>query len=112
MARSYRKSFIETSGGFENLYAHSIFCSWDFGISSRKAAQLKHTSIYNELRELLHDMYDSFDDQTTLSRFWMIAVQITAHVLVFGMLGGLGVGLWIALQVKMVQIKMINSVFI
>lgn len=98
MARSYRKSYIETSGGVRNMYAHKIFCSWDFGISNLRAAQLKHTSIHNELKEVLHDITSCKESISRLRHFWIICAQITAHLLIFGMLAGLGVGIWILLQ--------------
>lgn len=99
MARSYRKSFIETAGVEPNLYAHKIFCSWDFSISNSNAAQLKHNSIYNELQEIINDLHHASEKPTRLQAFWTFTTQCTAHVLVFCMLGGLGLGLWALLQI-------------
>lgn len=50
MARSYRRSFIETSGGLKNVYAHKVFCGWDYSIATKEGAQLKSNAIYNELK--------------------------------------------------------------
>lgn len=50
MAKSYRRSFIETQGGLKNVYAHKIFCGWDYSIATQEAADLKSSSIYNELK--------------------------------------------------------------
>jgi hypothetical protein len=55
VAESYRRSFIETEGGLQNVFASKIFCAWDFGIATKEAAALKSSAIYNELRELLSD---------------------------------------------------------
>lgn len=99
MARSYRASFIETSGGMQNMFTHKIFCSWDYGVSNRKAAQLKHTTIYNELKECLQDIYDSPEKLSTARRFWIISSQLTAHLIVFCMLAGLAFGMWTLLQI-------------
>lgn len=99
MARSYRASFIETSGGMKNMFTHKIFCSWDYGISNRKAAQLKHNTIYNELKECLQDIYDSPEKLSPLRRFWIISSQLTAHLIVFCMLAGLAFGMWTLLQI-------------
>lgn len=99
MARSYRTSFIETYGGVPNMYAQKIFCSWDFGISNEKAAELKHNSIYIDLKEVLSDLQKAPADKTMVQEFWTFCTQITAHVLVFSMLAGLGVGMWSLLQV-------------
>ncbi|CAD7091086.1 unnamed protein product [Hermetia illucens] len=98
MARSYRRSFIETSGGIRHMYTHKIFCAWDFGISNSKAAQLKHLSIANELREILQMINNTEIKLTKLQRFWIACTRTTAHLLVFGMIIGLGVGMWMLLQ--------------
>ncbi|XP_054273355.1 transmembrane channel-like protein 5 isoform X2 [Macrosteles quadrilineatus] len=55
MASSYRKSFIETAGGIKNIYAHKVFCGWDFSIATEKAAKLKAESLARELKELMED---------------------------------------------------------
>lgn len=57
-AESYRKSFIAQSGG-ESLKAHKLFCSWDFGISNQRAADMKRFSIYHELKSILNELHDS-----------------------------------------------------
>lgn len=55
MARSYRKSFIETAGGLKNVYAHKVFCGWDFSIATENAAKLKSESLARELKELMKE---------------------------------------------------------
>lgn len=104
MARSYRRSFIETSGGVQNIFAHKIFCSWDFGISNKKAALLKHQAIFNDLQETLNEFYHMPEKPTKMQYFYIILGQITAHILVFVMLAGLGVGMWAALNVRSIQL--------
>lgn len=99
MARSYRRSFIETSGGVHNIFAHKIFCCWDFGISNKKSADLKHQTIFNDLQETLNEFYHTPEEPTKLQSMYIILGQITAHALVFVMLAGLGVGMWAALNV-------------
>lgn len=99
MARSYRRSFIETAGGTQNLYALKIFCSWDFSITNRKAAQLKHMNIYNELQEVLNDIHHEAPKPSRLQAFWTLCIQLTAHVLVVCMLAGIGLGLWTLLKI-------------
>lgn len=57
MASSYRKSFIETAGGIKNIYAHKVFCGWDFSIATEKAAKLKSESLARELQVSLLVVY-------------------------------------------------------
>lgn len=99
MARSYRRSFIETAGGVPNLYVHKIFCAWDFSISNYKMAQLKHNSIFNELQEIVNDLHYVPEEPNRIQAFWTFTTQVTAHVLVFCMLAVLGLGLWTILKI-------------
>lgn len=100
MARSYRKSFIESYGGLKNFYSHKIFCSWDFGISIKKAADLKQKSIYNEIKEMLSESERDKEKLTKWKYFYDKAVQASAHFLVFALLAGLAIGMWALLQVR------------
>ncbi|GLH12232.1 TMC5_1 protein, partial [Gryllus bimaculatus] len=81
MAKSYRKSFIETSQGIKNIYAHKIFCGWDFGIATEESAILKSKSILNELKELLSEDEKSDMSQNCKMRCHIIGVRICVHIL-------------------------------
>lgn len=98
MAQSYRTSFIETSGG-ESLNAHKLFCSWDYGISNKKAAQMKQRSIFNGLQMILDELYDTEEEPSFWNNFWTSVTQMAAHMFVFGILAGLGYAIWKFLQV-------------
>lgn len=76
-AESYRKSFIAQSGG-ESLKAHKLFCSWDFGISNQRAANLKRHSIYLELRTILNEL---IDNEFQLSMWQRIGCLIISMVI-------------------------------
>lgn len=97
MARSYRRTFIESSG-ITSTYADKIFCAWDFGISNEKMARLAHKSLFNELREMLNELEKPKLDKTFIRKFWNIALKISSHFLVLFMLAGLGVGMWTMLK--------------
>lgn len=99
MARSYRRSFIETSGGIRSMLAHKIFCSWDFGISNNRAAQLKHKAIFLELKEVVNEMDDSEEDPPFLQQLYSIGLKFVANCLVFVMIAGLGAGMWVLMRV-------------
>lgn len=88
MARSYRRSFIETSGG-ESMDAHQIFCSWDCSISYAKAAEMKRQSIYNELKKILSELRGDYDDSNVWSKFWIVVSQICANLFVIGIYASL-----------------------
>jgi hypothetical protein len=50
MARSYRRTFIETAGDLRSTFAHKVFCAWDFSTATNEAAALRSKSVYNELK--------------------------------------------------------------
>ncbi|XP_053690340.1 transmembrane channel-like protein 5 [Sabethes cyaneus] len=98
MARSYRVSFIESSGAVHNVLTHKIFCSWDFGIANEKAAQLKHASIYQELREHLTVLNRPAVPSGKWYRLRSTAFHLTAHLTVLLMITSIGYGTWMLLQ--------------
>ena len=97
VARSYRTCYIETSGGIHNLYASKIFCGWDFGVASYKAASLCSASIYRELKELLAEA-DSRSRPQFLKRLGMFLYQCGMTILVLTVMAAMGVLLWVLLE--------------
>lgn len=97
-AQSYRYSYIEEVGLKPNRYAHKLFSSWNFSISSQKAAQLKHTQIYYEIAEVLAE----FQSHKKRTGRWQTTcawtMHATAHILVVCVLVLLGLGHWSLLQ--------------
>ncbi|XP_058815409.1 transmembrane channel-like protein 7 [Topomyia yanbarensis] len=98
MARSYRISFIEASGAVHNVLTHKIFCSWDFGIANEKAAQLKHSSIYQDLREYLTIINRSEGPSGKWQSVRSYLFHLTAHLIVLIMITAVGYGIWMLLQ--------------
>ncbi|XP_057323077.1 transmembrane channel-like protein 5 isoform X1 [Microplitis mediator] len=97
VSKSYRKCFIETSGGIHNLYANKIFCGWDYNITSYKAASLRSSSIYRELKELLAET-DTCNDSSCLARFYKFFIQFIVNCLVIMAIIGTGVLIWTLLN--------------
>ncbi|XP_031778182.1 transmembrane channel-like protein 3 [Nasonia vitripennis] len=98
VARSYKKCYIETSSGANNRYANKIFCSWDWGISSQKAASLRSASIYRELEELLWDSKNLVTTSSCCTRIWTHLIRITMTTLILAVMCGTGVLLWLLLN--------------
>nr|CAI5856321.1 unnamed protein product [Callosobruchus analis] len=98
VAKSYRKNFIETEGGSKNVYAHKVFCGWDYNIATKDAARLKHRAIYNELKELLYDAVHKTEDRSCFHRFLTIGIQLSMHVLILFVLIGIGSLLWFLME--------------
>lgn len=98
MASSYRRNFIETEGGLKNVFAHKIFCGWDYGIATKEAANLKSSSIFLELRELLNDIELNRNKSSFLASFWSRMIQLIVNVLVIVAFMVIGYLLWIYLE--------------
>ena len=50
ISKSYKKNYIEGSGAFDFYYVSRVFCGWDYGITAKNSAGLRHKSISNELK--------------------------------------------------------------
>lgn len=88
-AESYRKSFIATSGG-EALKAHKLFCSWDFGISNKRSANMKCDSIYFELRTILNELYDSEYQMSIWQKVGCYVISVAIWIFTIVVLIGTG----------------------
>ncbi|KDR19382.1 Transmembrane channel-like protein 5 [Zootermopsis nevadensis] len=98
MARSYRRTFIETAGGLKNVVTHKVFCGWDFSIATGEAAALKSKSIYNELKELLEDMKKEDKELTCQGKFFLLIVRIFLNVFIGLVLASTGLIIWFLLR--------------
>ncbi|VEN60992.1 unnamed protein product [Callosobruchus maculatus] len=95
---SYRKNFIETEGGTKNVYAHKVFCGWDYSIATKDAARLKHRAIYNELKELLYDAVHKKEDRSCFQNFLIFGLQLSMHVMILFLLIGIGSLVWFLME--------------
>uniref|UniRef100_A0A336LSF5 CSON002460 protein n=1 Tax=Culicoides sonorensis TaxID=179676 RepID=A0A336LSF5_CULSO len=99
VARSYRRSFIESSGAVHKLFSHKILCAWDFNLCFIRGAKMKRDAIVQDFKELLADLNTKAEiSETNWRRFWNLMSQMTAHVLVFFLLSGVSIGIWMLLQ--------------
>ncbi|XP_049801979.1 transmembrane channel-like protein 5 isoform X1 [Schistocerca nitens] len=100
VARSYRKVFIETSGGIKNVYAHKIFCGWDYSIATTEAANLKSKSLYNEIKELLAEDYKELKKHNWKSWLKIILVRLVVNLSAAAIFIGTGAAIWLVLEKK------------
>ncbi|XP_004535121.1 transmembrane channel-like protein 1 [Ceratitis capitata] len=98
MARVYRLSFIQAAGNGRGILAAKTICAWDYGISNRKAADLKHIAIFSELKAILNEKTVPKRTLTIWWRIWIFFSRAIAHMLVAAIIGGAGVGVWILLK--------------
>ncbi|XP_008196552.1 transmembrane channel-like protein 7 isoform X1 [Tribolium castaneum] len=98
VAQSYRRTFIETKGGLQNVFANRIFCGWDYSIATKEAAHLKSLAIFNELKELLNEERRYDEDRTCIYKFWTCSTQIVANILILVIIFGVGWLTWVLLD--------------
>lgn len=75
MARSYRKTYIETRGTHKGSLALKVFSSWDYSVATIKAASLNKRRIYNEIKV--------WAKQCTLRYILPVLVRILSHKYTF-----------------------------
>lgn len=81
------------------MFAHKIFCSWDFGISNERAAQLKHESIFLDLQDVVNELEVNEEKPSLVQQLYSIGLKVVANCLVFVMITGLAAGMWILMRV-------------
>ncbi|XP_063361970.1 transmembrane channel-like protein 3 [Cydia amplana] len=99
-ALSYRRNFIETAriGGMSHVFASKVFCSWDFGITTRTARALHANSIYNEFKELLNEQNKKRSSKSFCTRFGQRLANIVVTALVLAFIVGVEYGFLLLLQ--------------
>lgn len=72
------------------MQAHKLFCSWDFGISNERAAQMKRNNIYLELKSIIHQLYDIDYQPTIGQKFGGFVISMLVWLFVSGILVSIG----------------------
>ncbi|XP_026485671.2 transmembrane channel-like protein 3 isoform X2 [Vanessa tameamea] len=106
-ADSYRRHFIEPAGGggggggggVRARLAAKLFCGWDFGVASPRAAALAARALAHEFRELLNEQ----NRKTEAASFWVRlgrrSTNVVITTIVLGLIFGVQYGLWLLLSV-------------
>ncbi|XP_065161107.1 transmembrane channel-like protein 7 [Atheta coriaria] len=112
MMRSYRVNFIETKGGLKNIFAHKVFCTWDFSIATENASRLKSSAIYHEFKELLEEELRSHEQLSCKSKFFTFMLRLAGHLLVLVVVGASGYGIWLCSSCTGWQITATGAVYL
>ncbi|KAL5017791.1 hypothetical protein ScPMuIL_003513 [Solemya velum] len=90
ISKSYKKNYIEGSGAFDFYYVSRVFCGWDYGVTSKDAATLKHKGIFNEIKEYLSGVHTEKKVKTMGERCKFLSLRLMTNLFVFGTIGGSG----------------------
>ncbi|XP_047493059.1 transmembrane channel-like protein 7 isoform X1 [Penaeus chinensis] len=94
----YKNNYIDTEHDVTSTFVKKVFSSWDFTITERKAANIKHRSIYNELTELLQELQCEDSDEDLCTRSVWFAVKLGFWALIIGFLALMGWAMYIMLN--------------
>lgn len=86
----YKNNYIDTEHDVTSTFVKKVFSSWDFTITERKAANIKHRSIYNELTELLQELQCEDIDEHLCTRIVWFTVKLGFWALIIGFLALMG----------------------
>lgn len=90
ISKSYKKNYIEGSGAFDFYYVSRVFCGWDYGITAKNSATLKHKGIYNELKEYLSGSRREDEERTFGQKCKWFSIWVLSNLLILGMIAGSG----------------------
>lgn len=81
----YKNNDIDIEHDMSASFVRKVFSSWDFSITERKAADIKHKSIYSELKEILQEYLSEEQEEDWLQRAkgWLVKVVFWTLVLAF-----------------------------
>lgn len=96
----YKNNYIDTVHDMSSTFIKKVFSSWDFTISEKEAASLKHRSIYNELTELLHEYMNEEVRESFCTRLMAVCVKLVFWAIVCGFLAVLGWAMYLMLSNK------------
>ncbi|XP_045448889.1 transmembrane channel-like protein 3 [Melitaea cinxia] len=106
-AYSYRRNFIEPAGGgggggsaVRAALATKLFCGWDFGIASPRAAGLASRALYYEFRELLNEQNKKQEVSSIWTKIWQRFTNIVVTTIVLAVIFGILYGLWMLMSVE------------
>ncbi|XP_078609735.1 transmembrane channel-like protein 5 isoform X2 [Branchiostoma floridae x Branchiostoma japonicum] len=87
MSSSFRTNYVEASF-VKSQFVAKIFTCWDFGITEKEAAKLRHKSVYTEIVELLAETHKQAQELTGGQRCCRVLTRLCTWLLYFAMLGG------------------------
>lgn len=96
----YKNNYIDTVHDMASTFIKKVFSSWDFTITEKKAASIKHRSIYNELTELLQEYLNEEIRESFCTRLMALCVKLVFWVIVCGFLAVLGWAMYLMLASK------------
>ncbi|XP_059059177.1 transmembrane channel-like protein 3 [Achroia grisella] len=97
-AESYRRNFIWAGGAQRLVFSSKVFCGWDCGVVSARAAALHAASLCLEFKELLNERNKKQVQMSRCVILWRYLVNTLVTSVVLTVIGGLQYGFWKLLE--------------
>ncbi|KAM3955574.1 transmembrane channel-like protein 7 [Aphomia sociella] len=111
-ADSYRRNFIETDGARSHMFAGKVFCGWDYGVVSERAARLHAASLCYEFKELLNEQNKKQVLMSPCVKLGRYLANTIVNVVVLAVIIGLQYGLWKLLEQDLVHLEFMVSLIV
>lgn len=89
ISQSYKMNYIEGSGTHTFYNVSRVFCGWDYNITDKAAARLKHKSFYNEMKEYLSGSKKKSHKKNMEERCKLLFLRVFTNLLILGSIAGL-----------------------
>ncbi|XP_052759319.1 transmembrane channel-like protein 6 isoform X2 [Galleria mellonella] len=99
-ADSYRRNFIGAGGGARLVFASKVFCGWDCGVVSARAAASHAAGLYLEFKELLNEQDKNQVLMSSCGKLCRYLINAAVTTAVLAVILGLQYGLWKLLELE------------
>lgn len=89
ISHSYKMNYIEGSGTHTFYNVSRVFCGWDYNITDKAAAKLKHKSFYNEMKEYLSGSKKKKMKKSLEEKCKLFFLRVFTNLIILGAIGGL-----------------------
>ncbi|CAE1230062.1 TMC [Acanthosepion pharaonis] len=107
IARSYKTNYIEAGNENTFYFVTKIFCGWDYGITSKDAAVLKHKSLCNEFKENLTKFKDDIKKRKLYQQCRLFFWRLFTHLLVLALISASGYFVYFLSNTKRIELPLL-----
>lgn len=108
IAKSYKINYVEAGNETTYYFVTKLFCGWDYGITSKNAATLKHKSMGNEFKEHLTKFKDDAKKEKLAQQCRLFFWRLFTHLIVLGFISGSGYFVYFLSNRKLTDLPLLD----